>query len=99
MERDTWLFAIRLVWCAVLAGALPLLRRLGLRWRRWQQGIAGAFVEHGALVAAPIGINAGMRLARRQVHSYSGMSWRRVREPHLTIVRGRTIIAQAGSRT
>jgi hypothetical protein len=25
MERDTWLFAIWLVWCAVLVGALPFL--------------------------------------------------------------------------
>jgi hypothetical protein len=25
MERDTWLFAIWLMWCAVLVGALPFL--------------------------------------------------------------------------
>ncbi len=49
-------------------------------------------MEHGALVAAPIGINAGVRLARRQVHSYSGMSWRRVRESRATTAGGRTII-------
>ncbi len=61
-------------------------RRLGLRGGRWQQGIAGIiFVEHGALVAPPIGINAGMRLTPRQMHSYT--SRRRLRK-----VRRRTII-------
>jgi len=62
------------------------LRGLGLRGGRWQQGIAGIiFVEHGALVAPPIGINAGMRLTPRQMHSYT--SRRRLRK-----VRRRTII-------
>ena len=43
-------------------------------------------MEHGALVAT------GVRLARRQMPSYSCMSWRRVRESHATIVGGPTII-------
>ena len=37
------------------------------RDRRWLHGQAGTFAQLSALVAAPIGIDAAMRLARRQM--------------------------------
>jgi len=54
--------------------------------------MAGISMEQRTLVAAPIGIDAGMRLAWRKLQSHSRMSGRRVREYHPAIVWGRTII-------
>jgi hypothetical protein len=38
--------------------------------RRWLHGQAGTFAQLSALVAAPIGIDAAMRLARREVYKW-----------------------------
>ena len=62
-----------------------------LRDRRWLHGQAGTFAQLSALVAAPIGIDAATRLARRQVYRWSSASRRR-RESHPTMRRRWTIV-------
>ena len=57
-----------------------------LRERRWLHGQAGTFAQLSALVAAPIGIDAAMRLARRQLYRWASASRRR-RESHPTMRR------------
>jgi hypothetical protein len=96
-----WLYGLvrssRLVvfWGLLLRGRRWLHGR-DRRWlhgqdRRWLHGQAGTYAQLSALVAAPIGIDAAMRLARREVYKWSSASRRR-RESHPTMRRRWTIV-------
>ena len=80
-----WLYGL------VRSSRLVVFWGLLLRDRRWLHGQAGTFAQLSALVAAPIGIDAAMRLARRQVYKWSSASRRRS-ESHPTMRRRWTIV-------
>jgi hypothetical protein len=65
-----------IVWLygSVCSCRLVVFWGLFLRDRCWLHGQAGPFAQLSALVAAPIGIDAAMRLARRQVYKWSSTS-------------------------